>query len=36
MLNMFIELDHVFHTNIIGYCQQNWYVRFALYTDSFF
>ena len=28
-------LDHVFHTNIIAYCQQNWYVRLAIYTDSF-
>ena len=28
-------LDHVFHTNINAYCQQNRYVRFAMYTDSF-
>ena len=28
-------LDHVFHTNIIAYRQQNWYVRLAIYTDSF-
>ena len=28
-------LDHVFHTNIIAYCQQNRYVRLAIYTDIF-
>ena len=28
-------LDHVFHTNIIAYCQQNRYVRLAIYTDLF-
>ena len=29
------KLDHVFHTNIIAYCQQNRYVRLAIYTDLF-
>ena len=28
-------LDHVFHTNIIAYCQQNVYLRFTIYTDLF-
>ena len=28
-------LGHVFHANIIAYCQQNWYVRLAIYTDLF-
>ena len=28
-------LDHVFHTNIIAFCQQNRYVRLAIYTDLF-
>ena len=28
-------LNHVFLTNIIAYCQQNRYVRFAIYTDLF-
>ena len=27
--------DHVLLTNIIAYCQQNWYLRFAIYTDWF-
>ena len=27
--------NHVFHTNIIAYCQQNQYVWFAIYTDLF-
>ena len=26
-------LANVFHTNIIAYCQQNQYVRLAIYTD---
>ena len=30
-----LTLDHVFHTNIIAYCQQNRYVRLAIYTDLF-
>ena len=30
-----LTLDHVFHTNITTYCQQNWYVQFAIYTDLF-
>ena len=25
----------MFHTNIIAYCQQNRYVRLAIYTDLF-
>ena len=25
--------DHVFHTNVIAYCQQNRYIRLATYTD---
>ena len=29
------KLDHVFHTNIIAYCQQNRYVRLAICTDLF-
>ena len=29
------KLDHVFHTNIIAYCQQNGYIRLAIYTDLF-
>ena len=33
MIYLFNALDHVFHTNIIAYCQQNQYVRFAIYTD---
>ena len=28
-------LDHVFCTNITAYCQQNWYVWFAIFTDLF-
>ena len=28
-------LGHIFHTNIIAYCQQNRYVRLAIYTDLF-
>ena len=28
-------LDHVFHANIIAYCQQNWCVWLAIYTDLF-
>ena len=28
-------LDHVFHTNIIAYCQQNRCVWVAKYTDLF-
>ena len=28
-------LDHLFHTNIIAYCQQNRYARRAIYTDLF-
>ena len=27
--------DHAFHTNIIAYCQQNWYVWLAIYIDRF-
>ena len=27
--------DQIFDTNIIAYCQQNWYVRLATYTDLF-
>ena len=34
-LNWFNELDHVFYINIIAYCQQNRYVRLAIYTDVF-
>ena len=30
-----LTLDHVFYTNIIAYCQQNRYVRLAIYTDIF-
>ena len=30
-----LTLDHVFRTNIIAYCQQNRYVRLAIYTDLF-
>ena len=26
-------LDHVFHDSIIAYCQQNRYLRLAIYTD---
>ena len=29
-------LDHVFHANIIAYCQQNRYVRLGIYTDLLF
>ena len=28
-------LDHVFHANIIAYCQQDRYVRLAIDTDLF-
>ena len=28
-------LNHVFHANIIAYCQQNQHVQFAIYTDLF-
>ena len=28
-------LNHVFHTYIIAYCQQNRYVGYAIYTDLF-
>ena len=28
-------LDHVFHSNIIAYFQQNRYVRLGIYTDLF-
>ena len=31
----FNALDHVSHTTIIAYCQQNRYVRLARYTDLF-
>ena len=34
-LNWFKALDHVFHTDITAYCQQNCYVRLAIYTDLF-
>ena len=34
-LSDFDALDHVFHTNIIADCQQNWYVRLATYTNLF-
>ena len=30
--NRFNAFDHVFHT-VIAYCQQNWYIRLAIYTD---
>ena len=30
-----VHPDHVFHTNIIAFCQQNWYVQSAIYTDLF-
>lgn len=30
-----LTLDHVFNTNIIVYCQQDWYVRLAIYTVFF-
>ena len=30
-----LTLDHLFHINIIAYCQQNRYVRLAIYTDLF-
>ena len=30
-----LTLDHVFHTNIIAYCQQNQYIRLAIYTGLF-
>ena len=35
--NNLTNLTHliVFHTNIIAYCQQNWYVQLAIYTDLF-
>ena len=33
--NWFNALDYVFHTNIIAYCQQSRYVRFAIYTNLF-
>ena len=32
-VNAPVPLDLVFHTNIIACCQQNWYIRFAIYTD---
>ena len=31
--NWFNVVDHIFHTNVIAYCQQNWYVALAIYTD---
>ena len=31
----FDALDQVFHTNIITHWQQNRYVRFTIYIDSF-
>ena len=31
----FNALHQVFHTNIIAYCLQNWYVRLAIYTNLF-
>ena len=33
LIYCFNTLDHVFHPNIIVYCQQNRYVRLATYTD---
>ena len=33
MFNCVNDLDHVFHINIIAYCQQNRYVWLAMYTD---
>ena len=30
-----LTLGHVFHTNIIAYCQQNRYVQLAVYIDLF-
>ena len=30
-----LTLDHIFHANIIAYCQQNQYVRLAIYTGLF-
>ena len=30
-----LTLAHVFHANIIAYCQQNWYLQLAIYTDLF-
>ena len=30
-----LTLDHVFHGNIIAYCQQNRCIRLAVYTDLF-
>ena len=29
----FNALDHVFHTNIIAYCQENQYVRLTICID---
>ena len=29
----FKEFDHVFHAIVTAYCQQNRYVRYAIYTD---
>ena len=33
--NWFNALDHAFLTNIIAHCQQNQYLRLAMYTDLF-
>ena len=30
-----LTLDHVFHTKLVAYCQQNRYVRLAIYTELF-
>ena len=30
-----LTLDHVFHSNIIAYCQHNRYIRLPTYADLF-
>ena len=35
MFFILILVHHVFHSNIIAYCQQNWYIGLAMYSDLF-
>ena len=34
--NLFHAPDHIFHTNIIAYCQQNGYLRLAILNKKFY
>ena len=35
MFFILILVHHVFHSNIIAYCQQNWHIGLAMYSDLF-